>query len=141
MPVLIRFGDLLKKTLAELYQAFAQAITTYEYQNTYQGVYPVKTNQQEQVLAAIKHYGKPYHHGFEVGSKAELVAALAYTNINVPQTIIINGYKDAEFINLGLYARQRGIACVRSFRFGNRNSSASRKLQQAKQNLRHKRRF
>ena len=112
LPILVRFGDLLKKQLAELYNAFNQAISTYAYQNMHQGVYPVKTNQQEQVLAAIKDYGKAYNHGLEVGSKAELVAALAYLHDAGSQTIIVNGYKDAEFINLGLYARQLGIECI-----------------------------
>ena len=44
-PLIIRFNDILKDRINELHEAFSKAITTYEYKNNYQGVFPVKCNQ------------------------------------------------------------------------------------------------
>jgi arginine decarboxylase len=47
------------------------------------------------------------HHGLEAGSKAELIAALSL--LKDPEACLIcNGYKDEEFIDIGLYARKMG---------------------------------
>jgi arginine decarboxylase-like protein len=54
-------------------------------------------------------FGRRYHHGLEAGSKAELIAALAY--MHDPEALIVcNGYKDEEFIDLALYAPEDGPA-------------------------------
>ncbi|MCA1807903.1 MAG: biosynthetic arginine decarboxylase [Kiritimatiellia bacterium] len=111
MPVLLRFADILSSRINQLYDAFNYAINEYGYQGSYRGVYPIKVNQQKQVVAEIVEFGRPYHHGLEAGSKAELMAALAYTED--PEALIVcNGYKDEEFIDLALYALKMGLQAV-----------------------------
>lgn len=111
MPVLLRMSDILDSRIKKLHESFAQAIATFEYQGKYRGVYPIKVNQQQQVLEEISEFGARYHHGLEAGSKPELIAALAY--MQDPEAYLIcNGYKDTEFVDLGLYARKMGLQCV-----------------------------
>ena len=111
MPVLLRFPELLDQQIHELNSGFNEAIEEYSYGGRYRGVYPVKVNQQEQVIDEVCTYGARYGHGLEAGSKAELIAALAYLK-NPGDLLICNGYKDERFIELGLYARRIGIDCV-----------------------------
>jgi len=110
MPTVLRIENLLDERIKILNEAFAEAIAQYNYHNVYRGVFPIKVNQQCHVIEEIADYGSHYHHGFEVGSKAELIIALAKQRDD-KSLIICNGYKDAEFIELGLYAREMGIPC------------------------------
>ncbi|MEJ2443704.1 MAG: biosynthetic arginine decarboxylase [Exilibacterium sp.] len=110
MPVTLRIENLLDHRISLLNQSFAKAIEAAGYRNHYRGVFPIKVNQQCQVVEEITRFGARYHHGLEAGSKAELVIALASITDN-DSYIICNGYKDAEFIDLGLCARQLGINC------------------------------
>ena len=111
MPVLLRLSDILDSRIQKLHESFAKAIAEFEYDGHYRGVYPVKVNQQQQVLEEITQFGARYHHGLEAGSKPELIAALAYMH-DTEAYLICNGYKDEEFVDLGLYARKMGIQCV-----------------------------
>ncbi len=111
MPVLLRFADILSSRIEQLYTSFNTAIRDCGYKNQYRGVYPIKVNQQKQVVAEIVEFGRPHHHGLEAGSKAELIAALAYTED--PEALIIcNGYKDEAFIDLALYALKMGLQTI-----------------------------
>ncbi|MGD9874829.1 MAG: biosynthetic arginine decarboxylase [Kiritimatiellia bacterium] len=111
MPVLLRIENILASRIKLLHDTFASAIKEFGYKNEYRGVYPIKVNQQEQVVENIVKYGAPYHHGLEAGSKAELIAAMSF--LTDPEAFLIcNGYKDEEFIDLGLYALKMGIQCV-----------------------------
>ena len=49
-------------------------------------------------------------HGLEAGSKAELLIAMS-TLPSTKSFIVCNGYKDEEFIDLGLQARRMGFKC------------------------------
>jgi arginine decarboxylase len=110
MPAVLRIRNLLDHRIKTLNESFASAIEQGGYRNGYRGVFPIKVNQQCHVIEEIADYGRRYHHGFEAGSKAELIIALS--QLSDPDSLIIcNGYKDAEFIDLGLYARQMGYAC------------------------------
>lgn len=111
LPILLRFSDILRKRLDDIYETFDSVIKRYNYQNGYRGVYPIKVNQQAQVLDSICKYGARYGHGLEAGSKAELLIAMAMSR-SEDSLIITNGYKDAEFIDLGLMAKKLGIQCV-----------------------------
>ncbi|MBI2442178.1 MAG: biosynthetic arginine decarboxylase [Lentisphaerae bacterium] len=111
MPVLLRFADILSSRIKQLYEHFNAAIRDYGYQGAYRGVYPIKVNQQKQVVAEIMEFGRPYHHGLEAGSKAELMAAIAYTD-DREALVVCNGYKDEEFIDLALYALKMGIQTI-----------------------------
>jgi len=111
LPVLLRFGDLLDSRIALLNESFAKAIEDAGYTGVYRGVFPVKVNQQQQVIEEIANFGRAYHHGLEVGSKADLIAALAY--MEDPEAFIIcNGYKDEAFIDLSLYALKMGVQTI-----------------------------
>ncbi len=111
LPVLLRFEHLLEARLALINDSFRKAIVDSEYQGDYRGVYPIKVNQQQQVVEDITRAGRRYHHGLEAGSKAELIAALAY--MHDPEAYIVcNGYKDEEFVDLALFAHKMGLQTV-----------------------------
>ncbi len=110
MPAVLRIENLLDQRIKTLNEAFAVAIKNADYKNYYRGVFPIKVNQQCHVIKEIARYGSHYHHGLEAGSKAELIIALSQLQDH-DSLIICNGYKDAAFIDLGLYARQMGIQC------------------------------
>jgi len=110
MPAVLRVDNLLDLRIQQINEAFARAIEQAGYQSHYRGVFPIKVNQQCHVIEEIADFGRQYHHGLEAGSKAELIIALS--QLRDPDSLIIcNGYKDAEFIDLGLYARKMGIPC------------------------------
>jgi arginine decarboxylase len=106
-PILLRFMDVLQGRIASINRVFRNAIVENDYPARYQTFYPIKVNQQRQVVEAIASYGKRYNIGLEVGSKPELVAGIAISTGNgLP--IICNGYKDAEYIETVLYATKIG---------------------------------
>lgn len=108
-PLLLRIENLLDARLSLINESFATAIDQHNYQGSYQGVFPVKVNQQAQVIEEIVRYGSTWNLGLEAGSKAELLLALA--SLNGSGLIICNGYKDREFIDLGLRASKLGYRC------------------------------
>ena len=110
MPVLLRFEDILDSQIVKMHESFRSAITRFDYKGQFKGVYPIKVNQQKQVIEAITRIGQFYHHGLEAGSKAELIAALSFLE-DKEACLICNGYKDSEFIDLGLYACKMGFKC------------------------------
>ncbi|MBU1693802.1 MAG: biosynthetic arginine decarboxylase [Verrucomicrobia bacterium] len=111
MPVLVRFGDILASRVAQINASFAKVMADAGYGAGYRGVYPIKVNQQQQVVEDIVAFGRPFHHGLEAGSKAELIAALAY--MSDPEAFIVcNGYKDEEFVELALHALKMGLQTI-----------------------------
>ncbi len=110
MPVLLRIQNILDSQITLLHESFNRAIKQAGYQGLFKGVYPIKVNQQQQVLEEVAQFGSRYHHGFEAGSKAELIAALSQMK-DRQACLVLNGYKDEEFIDLGLYARKIGFQC------------------------------
>ena len=106
VPLLIRFADILKHRLGEIHDAFATAIAEHKYQADYCCVYPIKVNQQRQVVEEVFEYGRPYKFGLEAGSKPELLAVLAIADNQTP--IICNGFKDDEYIEMVMLAKKIG---------------------------------
>lgn len=107
LPLLIRFDDILEDRLERLHGAFERAITRYGYAGRYQGVFPVKCNQQRHVVEELVSCGKRWHFGLEAGSKAELLIALSL--IDDPEALLIcNGYKDQRYIETAILARRLG---------------------------------
>ena len=106
LPILVRFGEILKHRLGEMHQAFQNAIQEHNYKNSYCCVYPIKVNQQRQVVEEVFEYGRPYKFGLEAGSKPELLAVLAIADNQTP--IICNGFKDDEYIEMVMLARKIG---------------------------------
>jgi len=111
LPILIRFSDILRTRLEQLFGAFQQAIVENEYRGTFRGVYPVKVNQQRHVVEDLMEYGRPFNLGIEVGSKPELLVALAVQE-NPDALILCNGYKDRAFIETALLAQKLGRRVV-----------------------------
>jgi len=107
LPALIRFSDILKSSITSLAGGFTKAIEEYGYTGRYHGVYPIKVNQQRQVVEEIVKFGRPYNFGLEAGSKPELHAILAIMD-NPSAVIICNGYKDEPFIRLALLGQKLG---------------------------------
>src|SRR5712691_11659545 len=106
LPILIRFGEILKHRLGEMHQAFQNAINEHNYKGSYCCVYPIKVNQQRQVVEEVFQYGRPYKFGLESGSKPELLAVLAIADNETP--IICNGFKDDEYIEMVMLAKKIG---------------------------------
>lgn len=110
LPVVLRIENLIDLQVSRLNDSFAAAIAEQAYQSHYRGVFPIKVNQQSQVIEEIARFGARYNHGLEAGSKAELMIAMA--TLSEPGSMIVcNGYKDTEFVDLGLRARQLGFEC------------------------------
>ena len=106
LPILIRFADILKHRLGEIHGTFQSAMTEQKYQGEYCCVYPIKVNQQRQVVEEVLEFGKPFKFGLEAGSKPELLAVVAMASNDTP--IICNGFKDAEFIETAMLAHKIG---------------------------------
>lgn len=106
LPVLVRFSGILKNRIEGIHRAFANAIDEHSYQGNYACVYPIKVNQQRQVVEEIIRFGKPYGFGLEAGSKPELLAVLALADDDTP--IICNGFKDKSYIQMALIAHKMG---------------------------------
>ena len=107
LPLLIRFDDILEDRLERLHGAFERAIAQYGYGGRYQGVFPVKCNQQRHVVEQLVESGRRWNFGLEAGSKAELLIALSL--LNDPAALLIcNGYKDNRYIETAILARQLG---------------------------------
>jgi arginine decarboxylase len=105
-PILIRFGEILKHRLGEINSAFQAAISEHGYQGQYRCVFPIKVNQQAQVVEEVFEFGRPYNFGLEAGSKPELIAVMALADNSTP--IICNGFKDDEYIEMAMHARKIG---------------------------------
>jgi arginine decarboxylase len=107
LPLLIRFDDILEDRLERLHAAFERAIAQYGYAGRYQGVFPVKCNQQRHVVEQLVDSGRRWHFGLEAGSKAELLIALSL--LDDPEALLIcNGYKDQRYIETAILARRLG---------------------------------
>ncbi|HYA18201.1 MAG TPA: biosynthetic arginine decarboxylase, partial [Bryobacteraceae bacterium] len=106
LPILIRFAEILKHRLGELHDAFDVAIREHKYGGSYCCVYPIKVNQQRQVVEEVLEFGKPFKFGMEAGSKPELLAVMALADNETP--IICNGFKDDEYIEMAMLAQKIG---------------------------------
>ncbi len=106
LPILVRFTDILRHRLGEIHSAFKSAMEQHQYGGEYCCVYPIKVNQQRQVVEEVLDFGRPYGFGLEAGSKPELLAVVALASNDTP--IICNGFKDAEFIETAMLAQKIG---------------------------------
>ena len=110
MPVMLRIENLIDDRVRTINESFQNAIRESGYRQRYQSVFPIKVNQQKHVIDSIATTGQRFDHGFEAGSKPELMIALSMT-ASTESLIVCNGYKDEEFIDLGLQARRLGYRC------------------------------
>ena len=105
LPLILRFPQILEDRLARLNEAFTAATEKFEYQNRYQGVFPVKVNQRRVVLETLAEAGARYRTGVEAGSKAELALCLVQ-DLHPEALLCCNGFKDEDFIRLALWGRR-----------------------------------
>ena len=103
LPVLVRFTDILKDRVTRLADAFEKACVSHNYHGQYTPVYPIKVNQQRQVIEGILSAEKI---GLEAGSKPELLAVMALSNKGL---VVCNGYKDRAYIRLALIGIKMGL--------------------------------
>lgn len=107
VPIMIRFPDIIQARIELINQCFANAIQDHGYKGSYRGVYPIKVNQQHQLVEELVRYGKPYRLGLECGSKPELLVVLAMATTS-ESLIICNGFKDAEYIETAILSQKLG---------------------------------
>ncbi len=110
VPVLVRFPQILHQRVHSICDAFNQAIEEYQYPNKYLLVYPIKVNQQREVvdeILASQAQLETKQLGLEAGSKPELLAVLAMAQ-HASSVIVCNGYKDREYIRLALIGEKLG---------------------------------
>ena len=110
-PVLLRFPQLVSAQVRKLQRAFSRSIREYDYQGAHMCVYPMKVNQQRSVVEEYLREGSRYDFGLEAGSKAELYAALALEQ-TPDSLLVLNGFKDEEFIEMGFAGAKAGKRVV-----------------------------
>ncbi|XP_073311999.1 arginine decarboxylase-like [Primulina huaijiensis] len=113
LPLVVRFPDVLKNCLESLQASFDVAIQSQGYEAHYQGVYPVKCNQDKLVVEDIVKFGSGFRFGLEAGSKPELLLAMSCLCNGSPEALLVcNGFKDMEYISLALVARKLHLNTV-----------------------------
>ena len=110
-PVLLRFPQLVAAQVRKLQRAFSKSIREFEYQGAHMCVYPMKVNQQRTVVEEYLREGSRYDFGLEAGSKAELYAAMAMEQ-SPDSLLVLNGFKDEEFIELAFTSAKSGKRVV-----------------------------
>lgn len=110
-PFLLRFPQILDERLSSLHQAFANAIEEFRYPGRHIGAYPVKVNQRPEILHRLANSGRAFDYGLEVGSKAELVAALSMP-LSDGALIACNGLKDDLYLRMAMQASKLGRQAV-----------------------------
>ena len=105
LPVLLRFSGILHDRVDALTGAFAQVIKELAYGGRYTAVYPIKVNQQKNVVEEIVRHGGD-RVGLEAGSKPELAAVLGLAQPGA--VIVCNGYKDRAYLRRALIGQKLG---------------------------------
>ncbi|MGC9351141.1 MAG: biosynthetic arginine decarboxylase [Sulfurovum sp.] len=105
-PLLLRFPHIIKKQISTLFETFNAAKKAFDYQGSFNAVFPLKVNQFPNFINALMDVSQEYNYGLEAGSKAELIIAMSKTSLGAP--ITINGFKDKEMISLCFIAAKMG---------------------------------
>lgn len=111
IPVLLRIENILDSQITLLHESSRKAIASLGYKGEYRGVFPIKVNQQQHTVEKIARFGSRFHRGLEVGSKVEPISAISQPK-DPEACLICNGYKNEEFIDLGLSAVRMGFKCI-----------------------------
>lgn len=103
-PLTIRFPQILQHRVDRLNKAFHKALKDNGIKGVhYRGVFPIKVNQRREVVQTLTKSGRKWDYGLEVGSKAELVAALTM-DPNRDSLLVVNGFKDRQFLQAACHA-------------------------------------
>lgn len=113
LPLIVRLPDVLQNRLESLQSAFDFAIQSQGYESHYQGVFPVKCNQDRFIVEDVVKFGSAFRFGLEAGSKPELLLAMSCLCKGNPEALLVcNGFKDADYIALALVARKLALNTV-----------------------------
>ncbi|KVH87499.1 Arginine decarboxylase [Cynara cardunculus var. scolymus] len=113
LPLIIRFPDVLNDHLEYLQSAFNYAIKSQGYSSYYQGVYPMKCNQDRFIVKDIVKFGSSFRFGLEARSKPELLLSMSCLCKGSSESLLIcNSFKDAEYISLASIARKLSLNTV-----------------------------
>ncbi len=110
LPLLLRFDGILRHRLKVLSNAFRVAAEEYGFPGRHRPVYPIKVNQQRQLVEVLLEAGREIGMGLEVGSKPELLAVVA--QLDRPSLMICNGYKDEVYMEMACLAVRLGHEVV-----------------------------
>ncbi len=107
-PLIFRFPQILEAKVDELAGAFKNAIEEFNFKGAeYRPIFPIKVNQQRDVVEALLSAGRKHGLGIEAGSRAEFMAALS---LDLPPgaLTVVNGYKDLETVRLAIAGARMG---------------------------------
>jgi arginine decarboxylase len=110
-PVLLRFPQLIFGQIRKLQTAFNKSIREFGYEGGHLCVFPMKVNSNRSVIEEYLREGTRFNFGLEAGSKAELYAALG-TDQAKDSLLVLNGFKDRDFINLAFAGALSGKRVV-----------------------------
>jgi len=110
-PFLLRFPQILDTRIKELHEAFRASIAEYNYGARHLGVFPMKVNQKKSVVERLMAAGHRYEYGLEVGTKAELAAALTIP-MHPNALLICNGVKDRRYLEWAIQSVKVGKNAV-----------------------------
>jgi arginine decarboxylase len=106
-PFLFRFPQILDTQITSFQQAFRNSIAEFGYEANHKGVFPMKVNQKRSVVERLMSTGHRYEYGLEVGTKAELAAALTL-QMHPNALLICNGVKDRQYLEWAMRAQRIG---------------------------------
>lgn len=106
-PILLRFPQLIFGQIRKLQTAFRKSIKEFEYEGDHLCVFPMKVNSNRAVIEEYLREGTRHNFGLEAGSKAELYAALGLEQAK-DSLLVLNGFKDREFIELAFAGASAG---------------------------------
>ena len=106
-PCLLRFPQILDTQIKDFHEAFRSSIAEYNYPARHRGVFPMKVNQTRSVVERLIAAGHRYEYGLEVGTKAELAAALSLT-YHPNALLVCNGVKDRRYLEWAMTSAKLG---------------------------------
>ena len=114
-PILLRFDGILRARVRLQREAFDRAREEFGYEAPYRPVYPIKVNQERQVVEALLSESSGSDAasgiGLEVGSKPEMLAVMAL-QASDGSLMICNGYKDDEYVEMALLSSRLGVTPI-----------------------------
>jgi arginine decarboxylase len=111
LPILLRFPGILQSRVTTLQDAFDKAFVEYEYEGRYNPVYPIKVNQQRNLVEELVRFAEPRGMGLEAGSKPELLVVLSLLEHH-GSLVVCNGYKDEDYLEAALLAKKLGNRAI-----------------------------
>jgi len=106
-PFLLRLPQILDTQIKDFHEAFRNSIAEYNYGARHKGVFPMKVNQKRSVVERLMAAGHRYEYGLEVGTKAELAAAVTLA-LHPNALLICNGVKDRRYLEWAIMSGKIG---------------------------------